>query len=131
MTTTVGEVEEETDTDEWRGRLRHALTAAMKARDTIAIAALRSALSAIDNAEAPDVSEAPAVQHGVIAGGVLGLGAGEVARRTLSASELEAIVRREITERQSEADDRARTGHYDRAAALLAEAAVLAHVLGP
>ena len=101
----------------------------MKARDTTATSALRSALSAIDNAEAPDVSEAPPVQHGVIAGGVTGLGAAEVARRTLSTAELEAIVRREITDRESEAADRECTGHHDRAAALLAEAAVLAGVL--
>ncbi len=124
-------MEEQTDADEWRGRLRRALTAAMKARDTMAISALRSALSAIDNAEAADVADAPTVQHGVIAGGVLGLGAGEVARRTPPASELEAIVRREISDRQSEADDRARTGHHDRAAVLLAEAEVLARLFGP
>jgi uncharacterized protein YqeY len=124
-------VEEHTAAAEWRVRIRLALTAAMKARDTTAISALRSALSAIDNAEAADESEAPAVQHGVIAGGVSGLGAGEVARRTLSASELGAIIRGEITDRQSEAVDRERTGHHDRAAALLAEAAVLAAVLDP
>jgi uncharacterized protein YqeY len=127
----VGDVETGSDADHWRARIRHVLTAAMKARDTTAVSALRSALGAIDNAEAPDVSEAPAAQPGVIAGGVAGLGAGEVARRALSDSEVEAIVRGEITDRQSEAADRERTGHHDRAAALRAEAAALARVLGP
>jgi uncharacterized protein YqeY len=125
----VRDVESGTDGDLWRARLRHALTAAMKARDTTAVSALRSALGAIDNAQAADASEAPAAQSGVIAGGVAGLGAGEVARRALSESEIEALLRDEITERQSEAADRARTGHHDRAAALLAEAAVLLRVL--
>jgi uncharacterized protein YqeY len=124
-------VEEPTAADHWRARIRRALTAAMKARDATAISALRSALAAIDNAEAPDVSEAPAGQTGVIAGGVAGLGAGEVARRELSDAEVEAIVRGEITERQSEAGDRERTGHHDRAVVLLAEAAALAGVVGP
>ena len=125
----VGDVETGTAADRWRARLRHALTAAMKARDASAVSALQSALGAIDNAEAPDASEAPAVQPGVIAGGVAGLGAGEVVRRALSEPEVEAILRGEISERQSEATDRERTGHHDRAAALLAEAAALARIL--
>jgi hypothetical protein len=61
----------------------------MKARDTVAVKALRSALSAIDNAEAADPADADDVQLGVIAGGVAGLGAGEVARRQLSADEVD------------------------------------------
>jgi uncharacterized protein len=40
--------------DDLRDRLRRALPAAMKARDAPAVAALRSALAAIDNAEAVD-----------------------------------------------------------------------------
>ena len=36
------------------GELRKALTAALKARDSVAVAALRSALAAIDNASAVD-----------------------------------------------------------------------------
>ena len=41
-----------------RQRLRQALVGAMKGRDSMAIAALRTTLGAIDNAEAVDVPEA-------------------------------------------------------------------------
>jgi len=47
-----------TPADDLRDRLRQALPAAMKARDRPAITALRSALAAIDNAEAFDPDEA-------------------------------------------------------------------------
>ena len=42
-----------------RDRLRAALPDAMKARDSVAVAALRSVLGAIDNAEAVDAARAP------------------------------------------------------------------------
>jgi uncharacterized protein len=42
------------DAGDVRDRLRRALPAAIKARDTVAVAALRSALAAIDNTEAVD-----------------------------------------------------------------------------
>jgi uncharacterized protein len=42
-----------------RTRMRRALTAAMKARDRSAVTALRSALAAIDNAEAVDPANTP------------------------------------------------------------------------
>lgn len=44
--------------DDLRDRLRRALPVAMKARDRTAVTALRSALAAIDNAEAFDPDEA-------------------------------------------------------------------------
>ncbi len=40
---------------QWRTDLRVRLTAARKSKDGISTAAIRSALSAIDNAETPDV----------------------------------------------------------------------------
>jgi len=46
-------------TDDIRSRLRRALPAAIKARDLPAVAALRSALAAIDNAEAVDITRTP------------------------------------------------------------------------
>jgi hypothetical protein len=42
-----------------RTRMRRALTAAIKARDRSAVTALRSALAAIDNAEAVDPATTP------------------------------------------------------------------------
>ena len=47
------------DADSLRERLSRALPAAMKARDRVAVAALRSALAAIANAEAVDPSRSP------------------------------------------------------------------------
>jgi uncharacterized protein YqeY len=47
------------DTDSLRERLSRALPVAMKARDRVAVAALRSALAAIANAEAVDPSRSP------------------------------------------------------------------------
>ncbi|MGX1812070.1 hypothetical protein ACWIGI_40670 [Nocardia sp. NPDC055321] len=111
-----------------RDRLRAALPAALKARDRTAVAALRSALAAIDNAEAVDASD---VRAGAIeAAG--GLGAAERPRRELTESDVDDIVRAEIDERDSAATDyAAAAGGAARAAALRAEAAVLTrHLYG-
>jgi uncharacterized protein len=101
---------------EWRDLLRAALRAAMRDRQHDSVAALRETLAAIDNAEAVDPSAAPPVQHGVIAGGVPGLGAGEVPRRCLSAEEATAIVDREIAERRRAVMTYANLGRVDEAA---------------
>lgn len=111
--------------EHWRTDLRAALTAAMKRRDSVTTSAARSALAAIDNAEAPDVASAPAVEHGAIAGGVAGLGRGEVSRRQLSADELVAIVSREVSDRRAAATHYRDVGMADRADTLDAEAEVL------
>jgi uncharacterized protein len=87
----------------WKSVLRYALRDAQRARRASAVAVLRETLAAIDNAEAADLSAAPPAQHGVIAGGVAGLGAGEVARRVLTAQEVAALIEREIQERQAAA----------------------------
>jgi uncharacterized protein YqeY len=112
-----------------RSAIRDALKGAMKDRDRVATAALRSALSAIDNAEAVDVSLAPPEQPGVIAGGVVGLGAGEVARRSLTDDDVGAIVRDAITEREAAAAQYDELHQHDDAARLRSEVAVLAAVL--
>jgi uncharacterized protein YqeY len=101
----------------------------MKARDRSATSAIRSALAAIDNAEAVDVSVAPREQPGVIAGGVAGLGAGEVARRTLTDDEARAIVRAAISERETAAAEYDAHRRFDEASRLRAEAAALVEVL--
>ena len=58
-----------------RARLRQDLTAAMKARDAVAVTALRSAIAAIDNAEAVEVPGEPTAPVGSehFAGAVPGL----------------------------------------------------------
>ncbi|MCU1644525.1 MAG: hypothetical protein JWN03_4800 [Nocardia sp.] len=111
-----------------RERLRAALPIAMKARDKSATAALRSALGAIDNAEAVDGSE---VRAGAIETSAVGLGAAERPRRELGESDIEAIVHTEIDERLTAATEyESLSGGADRAATLRAEAATLAAHLG-
>jgi len=97
----------------------------MKVRDKTAMSALRSILGAIDNAEAADADAAPEVEAGVIAGGVAGLGAGEVARRQLSAADLVAVLCEESSDRRTAAAEYREIGQVDAAAALDAEADVI------
>jgi hypothetical protein len=114
----------------WRATLRDALLAARKDRDAARVSALRSALSAIDNAETPDDVEVDAPASDAIAGGVVGLGAAEVARRELSDTEIRILVRAEVDERLAAAEQVSGGGHSERAATLRAEAAVLTDLLG-
>jgi uncharacterized protein YqeY len=104
------------------------LTEAMKARDPVAVAALRSALAALDNAEAVDPAQAPAAGPvgGTVAKSLAGLGAGEVPRRTLTEGEEAGVLAAELHDRQAAADDYERLGEPERAARLRAEAEVLA-----
>jgi len=112
-----------------RSAMRDALTVAMKDRNRLATSALRSALAAIDNAEAVDVSLAPPEQPGVIAGGVVGLGAGEVARRTITDDDVRTILRDAITEREAAAAQYEELRRQDDAVRLRTEVAVLAALL--
>jgi uncharacterized protein len=109
----------------WKGVLRGALREAMRGQQVEVVAVLRETLAAIDNAEAADVSAAPPVEQGVIAGGVAGLGAGEVARRVLGAEEVAAIVAREIRERQEAAARYAALGRAEEASRLRRQIDVL------
>jgi len=113
-----------------RTRLRSALSDAMKARDRVAIAALRSALSAIDNAEAVDEAVTGAkpddkAGHPHVAGSVAGLRAAEVERRVLTDDQVAEIVRAEVTGRLASADEYERLGRADHAERLRGEADVL------
>ena len=116
--------------DEWRTRLRDALLAARKDRDATRTSALRSALAAIDNAETPDGPTLDAPTGGKIAGGVVGLGAAEVTRRNLTDEQIRALLRNEIDERQTAADEFTTGGHAQRARSLHDEAAVLIDLMG-
>jgi uncharacterized protein YqeY len=110
-----------------RADLRSALARAIKARDPVAASALRSALAAVENAEAIDAATVPKAGAGDarVAGSLVGLGAGEAERRPLTAAEVEAIVRAEVTERRAAALEYRRLGRPEHADRLLAEAAVL------
>jgi uncharacterized protein YqeY len=120
------------DCENLRDRLRGALPRAMRMRDAVAVAALRSALSALDNAEAVDPVRAPPPSpgHADLAGTVAGLGAAEVERRSLTESQMEEIVRGEVAERHAVACDYEHAGRPEHAERLRAEAKVLGAYLG-
>jgi len=94
----------------------------MKAHDRAAITAIRSALSAIANAEAVDVSHAPKPQRGPIAHAVNGVRAGEVTRRQLSEADIMEIVSGEVVARIAAADEYETIGQTREAARLRTEA---------
>lgn len=117
----------EDGTETVRDRLRAALPEAMKARDFVAVAALRSALGALDNAETVDSAWAPQPNagHPRLAGTVSGLHAAEVERRSLSGPEMDQVVRTEVADRHAAACDYERSGRRAHATRLRDEAAVL------
>jgi uncharacterized protein YqeY len=117
-----------------RERLSRALPVAMKARDRVAVAALRSALAAIANAEAVDPSPAPPEPTGPggappFAGTVVGVGATEMERRSLTGEQVEEVVRAEIAERETAAAGYERAGQLQHAERLRGEAKVLTSYL--
>lgn len=118
------------DVTKLRDGLRSALKGALASRDRTAVAALRSALAALDNAEAVPVRRVTAVaSEGPIAGAALGVGAAEVPRRRLTRREAALVIERQIDERRVAADEYDRLGRADAAVRLRREADVLvAHV---
>lgn len=104
--------------DEWKAQLRSALKTELRARRPFAIAVLRETLAAIDNAEAAELRTAPVVKHGVIAGGVAGLGAGEVARRQLTPEDVSELLLKEIEERTAAKQQYLSLGRTEEAATL-------------
>lgn len=110
-------------------RLREALRTALKSRDKAAASALRSALAAIENATAVDVS-AGARRGLAIEESPLGPGTTEAARRALTEADVARIVRAEIADRDLAAAGYQKTGHAERAARLRAEADVLRALVG-
>lgn len=111
-------------------RLRASMTDAMRARDADRLRAVRSALSAIDNAAAaPAVDVDTASGAGPFAGAAAGVGATEVARRVLDDEEIERIVGAQIVELRSHAAEFDRLGQGEAADALRQEAAALDAIL--
>jgi len=115
-----------------RQRLRGSLREAMRAKNAVALSALRSALAALDNAEAVPAASpdgTTTATHSRLAGTVVGVGAAETARRRLSDDEQLTVLRTEIDERLSAAIEFEVGGQPDRAERLRAEADVLVDVL--
>jgi len=116
--------------DEVRASMRTSLKEAMRGRDTLAVSALRSGLSAIDNAEAvPTEPTSMGADDSPIAGAAVGVGATEAARRELTLDDVHALLRGEVDERREAAVEIEGAGHLDRAAGLRREADVLEAVL--
>jgi hypothetical protein len=96
-----------------------------------AVLALRSALGAIDNAEAVDpVLRLAAASNPHVAGTVAGLGAADAERRRLSEQDLREIVRAEAAERDGAVSQYERAGHAGHADRLRREVHVLLSVIG-
>jgi uncharacterized protein len=113
-----------------RTALRTGLTAALKARDTDALAALRTAIAAIDNAEAVPVPNTRATTTSAhIAGTRSGPGSTEAARQQLTVRELHNILRDLITEYTREADRYQALGQASAAERLRLQARTLAAYL--
>ncbi len=111
-----------------RLRMRQALPEAMRARDKVAVSALRTALAALDNAEAVPVDGA--VTHGpALEQSPVGVGATEAPRRELTEPDVAEIVRAEVLERLEAAAQLPDPAQADRATRLRAEAAVLLRFL--
>lgn len=114
-----------------RASLRDDLTAALKARDRVAVTALRSALAAIDNAEAVpvDLPLDSVTGNGHVAGSAPGLGTAEAERRHLTEAALRSIIENEVRERSVAAEEYEQLGRNDLAERLRAEAEVLSRYL--
>jgi uncharacterized protein len=106
--------------------MRRGLTSALKARDADALTALRTALAAIDNAQAVPAAE-PDMTAGSahIAGAGSGPGSTEAARRRLGGGELRDILRDQIAEYAREADRYDALGRADAAERLRRQARAL------
>ncbi|HEY0449705.1 GatB/YqeY domain-containing protein [Actinophytocola sp.] len=116
-----------------RASLRDDLKAALKGRNDVAITALRSALAAIDNAEAvpTDHPLGNVTENEHVAGAASGLGAAEAERRHLTEADLRSIIENEVRERSVAAREYEQLGRTDRAERLRAEAEVLNRHLRP
>jgi len=100
----------------------------MRARDKVAVSALRATLAAVDNAEAVPV-DATAPSGPAIEQSPVGAGATEAVRRELTEREVADIVRAEVAERRHAAAQLTAPAHADRAARLRAEADLLLALL--
>lgn len=115
-----------------RAVLRSDLTAAMKDRDSETITALRTAIAAIDNAEAVEATTAEQDNaDGLIAHAGHGVGSTDVARRELSADDVAAILRGHVDDYLAAADRYAKLNQHGAAAPLRRQAHLLQHYLQP
>ena len=109
-----------------RERMSAALTRAMKARDQVAVSALRSTLGALANAEAVGVgTTVTGAGSKDVAGSSAGVGSSEAVRRSLAGRETADLVLTEAVEREDAARGYEAAGQAARAERLRAEATVI------
>ena len=101
--------------------IRAALVTAMRAKETLKVAALRTVLAALDNAESVPVG----TQHQRYENLAFGDPGTEVPRRILTANEVQALVRSEITKRLDAAVQMDLLGQVPQADRLRQEALAL------
>ncbi len=113
-----------------RTALRTRLTTAMRERDRAAVSVLRTAVAAIENAEAVPVDDSRAsVGSADVAGAALGLGATEADRRRLDEATERAVVALEVHSLVEAQQAYAVAGDHDRARSAEAGADLLRAVL--
>ncbi|OLZ74739.1 hypothetical protein AV521_03900 [Streptomyces sp. IMTB 2501] len=100
----------------------------MRARDKVAVSALRSTLAVLDNAEAVPVGAAE-LRGVAIEAAPVGVGTTEAARRELSEQHITDLVRAEAQERLTLAAQFTAPAQAERAKLLREEAAVLLRLL--
>jgi hypothetical protein len=126
-------VTQDTPAELLRARLRRDLRDAMKAQRQDEMAALRTLIGAIDNAES--VEESPTTRTPTlnehVAGALRGLGVTDAVRRQLSERELQRIIENELWERDAQAERLTLLGHADDASRLRVEADVIARYQMP
>ncbi|HYN65459.1 MAG TPA: hypothetical protein VES93_01140 [Ornithinibacter sp.] len=110
-----------------RDRMSAALMSSMKARDPVAIAALRSALARVANAEAVPIDTTP--RAGALHEAPVGAGAADAPRRELTEADVRAVVEAEVAEHERSARHLADAGRPEDAARVTAEASVLRSLL--
>lgn len=109
-----------------RSLLRADLVATIKMRKTDTTSALRSAIAAIDKAEAVAAPTSPEVATSkTIAGARAGVGSTEVERRDLSIAEVQALLSDQMAECEAAAELYASRGQQDAASRLRREADIL------
>jgi uncharacterized protein YqeY len=114
-----------------RTLLRRDLLVAMTARDSIAVAALRSALAAIENAEAVEAIPSPQAARSQHIAGATPRRAAEVERRVLTAADERGLVQSQVDQPLMAAGEYEKLGRQGDADRLLAQADVLRSYLPP
>lgn len=109
----IGSLDDERRVEDLRAKLTAALRAAQKARDSIGVSAMRTALGALDNATAVEQTSEHVETYG---------GSSDVPRRVVTFAECQELLAREVLERLAAADQAEAHGRAADAERIRAEA---------